>query len=76
MAAKYLDIFEPEKILTMANANKGSMAVMVEEVLEAQVAKIFKHANDQEKDTIIMMLGVDYWSNGHIHNDRVVFDLF
>ena len=43
---------------------------------EEQVSKIFKHANEQEKETMINLLGLEYWIGGHVHDRQMVFDLF
>ena len=41
-----------------------------------QVSRIFKHANKQEKETVIHLLGLEYWIGGHVHDGKMVFDLF
>ena len=45
-------------------------------MLEEEVSKIFKHANEQEKETMINLLGLKYWIGGHVHDGKMVFDLF
>ena len=46
------------------------------EMSEEQVSKIFKHANEQEKETMINLLGLEYWIRGSIHDGKMAFDLF
>ena len=41
-----------------------------------QVSKIFKHANEQEQETMIDLLSLEYWTGGHVHDGKMVFDLF
>lgn len=36
----------------------------------------FKKANEQEKETVVDILGPDYWSGGHVHDGRLMEDLF
>ena len=38
------------------------------EMPKEQVSKIFKHANEKEKETIINLLGFEYWIGGHVHD--------
>ncbi|GLJ50047.1 hypothetical protein SUGI_1064460 [Cryptomeria japonica] len=48
----------------------------LEESPEEQVERLFKKANEQEKDTIVKILGPNYWAGGHVHDDRLMEDLF
>ena len=41
-----------------------------------QVSKIFKHANEQEKETMINLLGLEYWIGGHVHDGKMAFNHF
>ena len=36
--------------------------------LDEKIERHFKQANHQEKVTIINLLGVYYWSGGHVHD--------
>ncbi len=46
------------------------------ETLEEQVSIIFKYANEIEKETMINLFGLEYWTRGHVHDGKMVFDLF
>ena len=41
-----------------------------------QVSKNFKDVNEQEKETMINLLGLEYWIGGHVHDGKMVFDIF
>ena len=48
----------------------------VVKMLEEQVSRIFKHANEKEKETKINLLCLEYWTRVHVHDGKMVFDLF
>lgn len=43
---------------------------------EEQVAHLFNKENDKEKDIVVEMLGVEFWSEGHVHDGLVMESLF
>ncbi|GLJ31904.1 hypothetical protein SUGI_0642160 [Cryptomeria japonica] len=55
---------------------KCSKVTVLEETLEEQVERLFKKANEQEKEIVVDILGPDYWFGGHVHDKRLVEDLF
>ncbi|GLJ54904.1 hypothetical protein SUGI_1178850 [Cryptomeria japonica] len=55
---------------------KCNKIVGLEELLEEQVERLFKKANEQEKETVVDILGPDYWTGGHVHDSRLMEDLF
>ncbi|GLJ36757.1 hypothetical protein SUGI_0740340 [Cryptomeria japonica] len=55
---------------------KCSKIVGLEETPEEQVERLFKKANEQEKVTMIDILGLDYWAEGHVHDECLMEDLF
>ncbi|GLJ41036.1 hypothetical protein SUGI_0849570 [Cryptomeria japonica] len=41
-----------------------------------QVSRLLNKANDKEVESVIQILGVYYWSNGHVHDGVVMENLF
>ncbi|GLJ29121.1 hypothetical protein SUGI_0574080 [Cryptomeria japonica] len=45
------------------------------EAPEEQINRLFNKANDKEKETVVQILGTDFWRNGHVH-DGVLLEAF
>ena len=50
--------------------------VELREASRVQIQCIFSQANDREKETILGLLGLDYWLGAHIHDGKIIHDLF
>ncbi|GLJ25577.1 hypothetical protein SUGI_0490040 [Cryptomeria japonica] len=53
-----------------------SQVAFLEETLEEQVERLFKKENKREKETIVDILGPDYWYGGHVYDRKLMEDLF
>ncbi|GLJ11380.1 hypothetical protein SUGI_0154700 [Cryptomeria japonica] len=48
----------------------------INEALEEEINRLFNKANDKERDSVICILGVNFWNDDHVHDGVVMGNLF